>query len=101
MRQGRTHCVDCGAPKGRRDVMTQRCETCRPLFDAAMRKAIDVVYRAVRSGVLPKAKTLTCVDCSKPAEHWDHRDYRKPLVVEAVCRVCNFNRGPALWREAV
>lgn len=58
-------------------------------------KAKTIVAIAVRKGVLPRVKTLTCVDCFKPARCYDHREYAKPLIVEPVCFSCNAKRGPA------
>jgi len=57
--------------------------------------AKKLVYSAVRSGQIPKVKTLSCLDCNKGAEVYDHRDYLKPLDVEPVCKACNYKRGPA------
>ena len=57
--------------------------------------AINEVGKAVRLGLLPQVKTLLCVDCGKPGQCYDHRDYNKPLDVEPVCRSCNYRRGPA------
>jgi hypothetical protein len=59
-------------------------------------KAGLLVYKAMQAGRLPKASTLTCVDCGKPAKCWDHRDYDKPFEIEPVCIGCNRKRGPAL-----
>ncbi len=56
----------------------------------------DQVYLAVKAGALPPIKTLFCVDCGKPAKHYDHRDYNKPLDVVPVCVSCNFKRGGAI-----
>ena len=61
--------------------------------------ACQVVCNAVKAGKLPKVTTLDCVDCGKPAEHYDHRDYNKPLDVEPVCRSCNKKRGPAIKND--
>lgn len=63
-----------------------------------MNRAHVAVKRAVDRGDIPPACTLTCVDCGKPAEHYDHRDYAKPLDVEPTCRTCNYRRGPGLNR---
>lgn len=73
-------CNDCG-PK--------RMEDCG---GTAAHKLVDL---AIRRGDLPRACTLTCTDCSKPASDYDHRDYGKPLEVQPVCRSCNRKRGPA------
>jgi hypothetical protein len=72
---------------------------CSPCFikrSTLQHRAAHVVLRAVRSGAIPEAKTLACVDCGKPAQCWDHRDYDKPMHIEPVCRGCNKARGPAL-----
>lgn len=55
---------------------------------------------AVWNGDLPKLDgSVACVDCGKPAQEYDHRDYKKPLEVAAVCKVCNSARGPGLHRD--
>ena len=54
------------------------------------------VGNAIRKGTLSKATQFMCVDCGKPAECWDHRDYTKPLDVDPVCRPCDVLRGPGL-----
>jgi len=61
-----------------------------------VRAAISAVSKAVRVGLLAPVKTLFCVDCEKPAECYDHRDYNKPIDVVPVCRKCNFQRGSAI-----
>ena len=58
--------------------------------------AHGIVARAISKGLLPAASSHYCVDCGKPALHYDHRDYSRPLDVEPVCRSCNVMRGPAL-----
>ncbi len=55
-----------------------------------------MVGKAVREGLLPRARDCKCVDCANPAHHYDHRDYNKPLDVESVCSRCNQRRGPAV-----
>jgi hypothetical protein len=60
------------------------------------KEAIAAVAKAVKKGILPLVKTLTCVDCGKLAEVYDHRDYNKPLDVVPVCRSCNYRRGAAI-----
>lgn len=64
----------------------------KPLAGEARR----IVAKAVRNGELRPATGFDCTDCGKPATEYDHRDYRKPLDVEPVCRSCNLKRGPAL-----
>jgi hypothetical protein len=53
----------------------------------------------IEEGRLMKAgeSGLSCVDCGKPAKHWEHRDYEKPLQIEPVCIGCNFRRGSAVY----
>jgi hypothetical protein len=59
-------------------------------------KAIRKVRYAVSRGRLPHPATLLCVDCTRPAEVYDHRDYTKPLDVAPVCMSCNGARGPSI-----
>ncbi|MFL9904687.1 hypothetical protein PQR71_42280 [Paraburkholderia fungorum] len=59
-------------------------------------QAHAAVNQAVKRGELKPAKEFTCADCPAPATDYDHRDYGKPLVVVAVCRMCNLHRGRAL-----
>ena len=92
------NCKDCGASIHGRHFLAIRCFECatshqrRPSFASAH----AAVARAVRAGRLPRADSLACADCGKPAMDYDHRDYSQPLVVEAVCRPCNKLRGPGL-----
>lgn len=64
-----------------------------------------LVAKAIRKGLLPKLDgSVMCVDCGKPAQVYDHREYAKPLEVDPVCKRCNVRRGPAkevapLWRK--
>jgi len=58
--------------------------------------ASNAVQKAVRERILAPVKTLVCVDCGRPGECYDHRDYGKPLDVVPVCRKCNFRRGAAI-----
>lgn len=39
---------------------------------------------------------MKCADCGGVATDYDHRDYRKPLEVTAVCGPCNRRRGRGL-----
>lgn len=61
-----------------------------------MMSAKSKVYIAVRAGMLPQALVFSCVDCGSQAQVWDHRDYKKPLSVDPVCRRCNALRGSGL-----
>lgn len=72
------------------------CDGCAWVAARIQMAAISKVGRAVRHGEIPKATALICVDCGDRAKVYDHRDYTKPLEVEAVCVGCNIRRGPAL-----
>lgn len=58
-------------------------------------RASSLVRKEINEGRMLKANAYRCMDCGKPAEQYDHRDYGKPLEVEPVCRSCNLRRGPA------
>ena len=61
------------------------------------RRAQAAVQQARHNGRLPMLDgKIRCVDCGQPAEVYDHRDYRKPLTVDPVCRSCDQIRGEAL-----
>lgn len=45
---------------------------------------------------MPPPTACKCADCGEPAYCYDHRDYRKPIDVQPVCRACNQRRGPGL-----
>jgi DNA-binding CsgD family transcriptional regulator len=91
-------CRVCGAQIERR-VKSGRnpwyCDTCRPIKYRAQVSASHKSARAIRSGILPSPKTLLCVDCGAQAQHYDHRDYLKPLDVVPTCISCNLKRGSA------
>ena len=56
-------------------------------------KAHRTVANAVKAGKLPRASTLTCVDCNQTAAQcYHHEDYEKPLDVVALCRDCHAKR---------
>ena len=78
-RDGRLLCPKCGVLSFRLQAVAHRH-----------------VRNAIGRGDLTHPKFLTCVDCSKPAKCYDHRDYSKPLQVEPVCGSCNVKRGPAI-----
>lgn len=91
-----TACHQCGDEfKGNTSQI--RCGKCRTHLYGVQRRAIGRVNSAVRKGLLPDLRysEVACVDCGTRAEHYDHRDYSKPLEVDPVCRTCNFRRGPA------
>lgn len=59
-------------------------------------RARTAVRDAIRRGILPKAKTQICIDCSKPAKAYDHpRGYERAhyLDVEPVCFICHGRRS--------
>lgn len=105
-------CLRCNGPVwGRPTPTAHYCIECLRArqTDPAARSAIKrhkvfqrlahaMVTAAIRYGDLPSLRdgSTQCADCGKPASEYDHRDYLKPLEVEAVCRVCNERRGPAI-----
>jgi len=91
------HCRDYGWKKG-------------PYEKDYQQIAYAIMNFSIRAGELPHIKVdgsagIPCVDCGKPAQGYDHRDYRKPLDVDPVCNPCNRTRGTALpytgwgWRR--
>ena len=90
-------CIFCNLEIQNRD---SRAKICWPCVDSNRKlngqvAAMNAVSKAVRQGNLPSVKTLLCVDCGKPGQCYDHRDYNKPTEVEPVCRKCNKRRGSA------
>ena len=80
-----------------RPYVCERCERarCRQLSIGA--RAWQAVQRAIGRGELARLPDgRPCVDCGRLAEVWDHREYARPLAVEAVCVSCNKRRGPAV-----
>lgn len=69
------------------------------LRESGARDAYTIVGRAIRLGEMAPVHGQDCADCGKPAVHYDHRDYGRPLDVQPVCRRCNCLRGPAIWRD--
>ena len=64
------------------------------------RLAHQYVTTAIYNGDLPRLDgSVRCTDCNDPAAEYDHRDYKKPMEVEPVCRACNQARGPGLHRD--
>ena len=59
------------------------------------------VFKAVKSGKLPRASTQKCMDCGAQAQCYDHRDYSKPHMVDPVCKRCDSKRGPGVPYEGV
>ena len=74
--------------------MTTRAENRTP--EQWRARANILVWKAVTNGKLPRlgSTLVKCTDCGERATDYDHRDYRKPLKVEPVCRKCNLERGP-------
>lgn len=65
------------------------------------RTAMKMVRYAKSFGLLPALDgSIACVDCGKPAEIYEHRDYSRPLDVEPTCVSCNRHRGTAIWPAA-
>lgn len=91
-------CIYCGVSMGIGHAWKMICKDCGLKRFSVANRANYLTNKAVRAGLIPRADTLTCVDCGKPAQCWDHRDYTKPLEVEPTCRACNKARGPAEFR---
>lgn len=82
--------------------MSYETSEARRLLMLERRKgAYKIMLAAIKVGALPEAKTQRCVDCGERAEGWDHRDYSKPLDVQAVCGRCNTRRGPGAPYDAL
>lgn len=78
--------------------MCGRCVGILKVQDARARgahEAYRITREAIKAGKLKDATAFRCVDCNEPAKVYDHRDYGKPLNVEAVCYGCNRRRGAA------
>lgn len=57
-------------------------------------KARDAVNNAIKRGILPSAKTLSCKICGRPAEEYHHCMGYAPkhhLAVEPYCIACHRN----------
>jgi hypothetical protein len=89
-------CQDCGAITDSSTPLARFCVSCSNDRHGYTTRAITAVWKAVREGLLPNPKTLQCVDCDRPAQCYDHRDYNRPLNVWPVCRKCNYRRGSAI-----
>lgn len=97
-----TNCVHCNADITHRHYLATTCFDCsgrsrpgyryKPMNDNEI--ARKITKYAVKHGFLLPAKSYICIDCkSRQAECYDHRDYTRPLDVEAVCLPCNASRG--------
>ena len=80
----------------------------RQRINQIIRKAADssrkVTKGFVEKGFLPDPKTLKCKYCESMATEYDHRDYSKPKIVDAVCHACNNRLGEGKngkWNEYV
>lgn len=93
------NCVYCRRETKREKnaLVCWKCYYARlPLQTAAYRE----LWRAKRDGRVGNVLGKLCMDCQAPASVWDHRDYSRPLDVDAVCWSCNNRRGPANWQPA-
>lgn len=94
-------CALCGAaPRfDERSDFCRRCSIANRLYrtyGTGQHEAVGAVNYAVRQGLLKAASEHSCIDCGNKADHYEHRDYNKPLEVEPVCRSCNGKRGNAI-----
>jgi hypothetical protein len=97
------HCQECKRKVVARGTSPKKCRHCdkcaREYF--LVKKVAESVFRsAINNGRLPRARSMSCVDCGAPANGYDHRDYLKPLDVVPTCRSCNSRRGGARWKES-
>ncbi|MBB5414068.1 hypothetical protein [Paraburkholderia atlantica] len=103
----RRTCKDCGAEHfitgGGSYFLCDECRIKAPIASAwggaGGAHACNMVRRATQEGSLPAPSALKCSDCGCQASVYDHRDYNKPLDVDAVCQSCNLKRGPAIPRK--
>ena len=66
--------------------------------DGDKRQAQDRISKLTTAGLLPKARTLPCTDCGKPARDYDHYlgyGAAHHLDVQPVCSSCHLKRGYA------
>lgn len=89
-------CVVCRIRKDRQYMSRERPLACIACMRTAISRGHNAVATAVRKKQLAPVRGQTCVDCGKPAQAYEHRDYRFPLQVEPVCHCCNKQRGPAI-----
>lgn len=89
-------CIVCGRRVEASHGSRKYCGPCsNPKIGKPLaHKAREIAALARRTGKLPSFEGVKCVNCGEPATQYDHRDYRKPLEVEPVCRLCNNRRGP-------
>ena len=84
-----TYCYDCTDARNRERMRLTRL--LRPLQYWSHKE----MNKALKRGDLESYRGKKCMDCGKSAECYDHRDYRKPLKVDPVCKSCNSRRGTA------
>lgn len=53
----------------------------------------SIYMKALRNKRLEHWRGKTCIDCGKPAQCYDHRNYYYPMRVDPVCQSCNAKRG--------
>lgn len=94
-----TPCEHCGgdALSGAFGAVRRFCAKCRCAYLREKAYAGNKISSAIKYGRLKPATEYKCVDCDGPASVWEHRDYRKPLDIEPVCKTCNALRKGALW----
>jgi transcriptional regulator with XRE-family HTH domain len=71
------------------------CPKCLAYWRDICATAQNITSRLIAQRVIPNLWKQKCVDCGNKAVFYDHRDYRKPEMVEPVCLSCNCLRGPA------
>ncbi len=90
------NCPMCGVAHSPQHASRRYCEpACHKRMLSILSDVSMIVFKAIKAGLLPKAKGQICVDCGWEANCYDHRDYTKPLDVVPVCTGCNTKRGPA------
>lgn len=91
-------CVVCKQSFPAHCATHKYCDSCRSVRKTCLRKNVRTAYGvlsyAIKTKRLTPARELTCAQCGKPACHYDHRDYLRPLDVVAMCRSCNLKAGP-------
>lgn len=90
----RSNAIKASWDKRRADGFTRRWTATQKRFQNL---AVRYVDAAKASGFLPELDgSIACIDCGAAAQHYDHRDYSRPLNVEPVCVSCNCKRGPGV-----
>lgn len=95
-------CQDCGTKtiSGPNGPLRRHCDDCSSEYESEKARAHNAVHRAIKYGRLSPPTDFQCVDCGLDAVVHDHRDYRKPLEVDPVCKRCNKLRLGALWSRS-